>query len=171
MVSPTVGISFQETQTFLELIDFIFILYPLIIGFAKCSILCFYIRLFGPHRPFRHFCYGILACIVAWSIAVFFPTLFLCGVPVSNAWNLGGPGLTCIDKENFFLASTVLDAAFDVIILVAPLRPIWKLNLSARKKLAITGAFLLGARYVSVVYTPFPPFLSLFLLSRGAQWL
>ena len=149
--SPLVGggrhifdVSKTQIETFLELNSFIFFLYPIIITLAKCSIVFFYIRLFGIHRWFRYCCYTLLGFVVGWGFSVFFPTLFMCGSPPSNAWTILGPNTLCIDREKFFVSSTAFDAFFDVVLLILPLRPVWKLKLSTKKKWAITGALLLG---------------------------
>ena len=153
MASPSVGggrhlfdVTYPQLEQFLTLMSVVFLLYPLIMAIAKASILCFYIRLFGINRTFRYCCYALLASIAGWAIAVFFVTLFMCGVPISNAWNFAAPSRTCINQSLFFVSTTALDAFFGVLVLVIPLKPIWGLQLSTKKKWAISGALLWGAR-------------------------
>lgn len=151
--SPSVGggqhifnTTVPQLAIFLQLMSVVFLLYPLIMSAAKASILFFYIRLFGINRGFRYCCYVVLVSLACWAIALFFSTLFMCGVPISNAWEINARNRQCINQTPFFLSSTALDAFFDLIILCLPLRPVWKLKLSTRKKWAISGALVLGTR-------------------------
>lgn len=51
----------------------------------------------------------------------------------------------CRDFEAFILGITVSNLLLDVIILCMPLPMVWNLNLSTRKKLEVTGVFMLGS--------------------------
>ncbi|MCJ1467562.1 hypothetical protein MMC07_006187 [Pseudocyphellaria aurata] len=120
------------------------ITYGLTITAVKISILLLYRRVF--HTPiFKRATLVVGFLCIAWLCGNVFSELFLCS-PISAAWD---PRLIfsdhCRDFQAFLIGITVSNLLLDVIILCTPLPMIWDLNLTTRKKLEVTGVFLLGS--------------------------
>lgn len=123
------------------------ITYGLTITAAKISILLLYRRVF--HTPvFKRATLVVGFLCITWLCGNIFTELFLCS-PMSAAWD---PRLIfsdhCRDFQAFLIGITVSNLLLDVIILCTPLPMIWDLNLSTRKKLEVTGVFLMGSLWV-----------------------
>lgn len=129
---------------FLKYIYAVEILYVFIIAPLKCSICCLYIRLFGINRPFRYYCYLIIALTTGWALATLFGSVFQC-IPVEEAWNPMSDRTMCVDLKKFLIGTNTPNVILDFMVLTAPLRPIWQLKLPTAKKILITSVLLLGA--------------------------
>jgi hypothetical protein len=70
--------------------------------------------------------------------------IFRC-VPTRAIWDETITDAVCnIDGDKFFLATITTHFLLDVVILVLPIVPVFKLRLRLQQKLAIVGFFLLG---------------------------
>lgn len=136
----------METDFGLQMEFLSIVLTPLALGFTKFSVVCFYRRIFRG-KIFSILTIALLVAIAAWGIAFFFAGLFIC-VPVEAFWTQppGSPG--CFNPIPLFYTGAISDTVMDIIILVIPLPLIWQLHLSTRKKIALSGIFLLGILYV-----------------------
>ncbi|KAL8785196.1 MAG: hypothetical protein Q9195_008729 [Heterodermia aff. obscurata] len=114
------------------------------ITLIKCSILCLYLRLFGVDRKFSILCYGMIAFVVAWGIAVILVTIFQCK-PVEAGWNKAIPGEQCFNLEHFLIGTNVPNIIADAAIIALPIPQVWKLQLSRMRKVGLVGIFLLAA--------------------------
>ena len=138
MINPSQEIEFLKMQSLQ------FVLYPMAMGAAKCSVIAFYIRVFGVQRIFRWWCYCLLGLVLAWSISVCLVTVLVC-LPAGSAWDITIPGRTCINQPIFFNVSAMLDAVLNFLTLVSPLYLIWQLKLNTKKKIAISAVLMVGA--------------------------
>lgn len=120
------------------------LLYPFVITPIKCSILCLFIRLFGVNKRFKVYCLSLIGLTVTWAVALFIGSIVQCH-PVSEAWNPLSDRSTCVDLRAFLVGFNVPNIIFDFLILVAPLRLIWKLRLPTPKKILISTVLMLGA--------------------------
>ena len=100
-----------------------------------------YMRVFIS-RHFKWLCYGALAIVVGSGIATVFATLLQC-VPLERSWNKTIDG-TCIDSSKFWLANAVLNISTDAVVLVLPIREVFKLLLKLQEKIMLYSVFLLG---------------------------
>ncbi|OJJ07025.1 hypothetical protein ASPVEDRAFT_141141 [Aspergillus versicolor CBS 583.65] len=117
------------------------ILYAFNLVWTKLSILFFYYRIF--HLPyFKRWAYAIAIFVIAWVICVTFLFIFIC-VPVQKLWYPQLPG-HCINQVGTWIANAISTIASDLAILILPLPQIWKLQLRAAEKAALTFAFSLG---------------------------
>jgi hypothetical protein len=66
-------------------------------------------------------------------------------VPTWAIWDKTIPAVCNIDRDNFFLATITTHFILDVIILVLPIFPVFRLQLPLQQKLGVIGFFLLGA--------------------------
>lgn len=78
-------------------------------------------------------------------IATTFATIFNCW-PIEWSWlNSLSPAPYCINYNIFWLIAGVIEAIFDVIIIILPVKQVMNLRLSPQKKIAVMSVFLLGA--------------------------
>ena len=112
---------------------------------VKISVLMFYWRIFAV-KDFRHWILALGIYIVLTGIALVFAFIFQC-TPVSYFWTGTSEG-KCVDQLTFYLAAGSLNIVGDVLVIILPLRQVWKLNTSKGQRLALTCLFLLGGLYV-----------------------
>ena len=112
------------------------------LGFAKASILVFYMNIFFG-RPFRICAQAMLAIVVAWTLSFFFSNLFTCYpiTPFVEPFY----GHKCLDGVSMWYASCITDVIVDFMILFMPIPAVLKLQLPIKQKIGVLGMFLLGA--------------------------
>ena len=120
--------------------------YPFSVSIIKLAILLFYVRLFGSRKGFRNILYATGALVISWFIGSTFAAIFRC-TPISAAFILDGvlQEQHCIDTNAWFISTSVFNVLLDIWILALPLFVIWTLQLSFRRKVGVSGIFLLGA--------------------------
>ena len=107
----------------------------------KFSILFFYHRIF-PDPGFRRATYYVgTVMLLAW-ISGIFPGIFLCQ-PIRFYWDKSLTG-TCLNEYLFIVIEAGCTIFTDVAILTMPLLLVWRMRISKRQKVALTGIFLLG---------------------------
>jgi hypothetical protein len=116
--------------------------YVYTIASTKISILLLYMSLF-PNRTFAVWAKGLGAIVLAWAIACVAGVIFSCN-PVNGFWDRSIPS-TCIDSTKFFIGNAVPNMVTDTAILVLPVRMVWRLQMSKKRKVAVSGMFLLGS--------------------------
>ena len=114
------------------------------ITLIKCSILCLYLRIFGINRKFKMMCYGMIAFVVTWGVAVFFVTIFQCK-PVRAAWDKNISGEQCFNLEHFVIGTNVPNIVADAAVIALPVPLVWKLQLSRMRRVGLVTVFLLAA--------------------------
>lgn len=106
------------------------------------SLLVLLYRVFGVNKHFRW----------AWCVVAGIWTLYeICGIavcifqciPVHKAWDETAKG-HCIDLVKLGIASGLINAATDVMILILPIPMVWSLHLPTNIRLAITAIFATG---------------------------
>jgi hypothetical protein len=65
-------------------------------------------------------------------------------MPANSNWDPSVTGGKCIDFRNFFIAACSLELGLDAVILVMPLREVYKLRMSKKKKLLVSFIFFVG---------------------------
>ena len=113
-----------------------------------------------PTRNFKRFCRAMITITGLWAIAAFFSTLLQCQ-PIALFWDKSIKGGHCLDLIPIGVANASLSLVGDVVILAMPIPMIWGLQLNIRKKIAVSGIFLLGGLYVSNFISSSCLFLSL----------
>ena len=115
--------------------------YALTFTFVKISILLLYRSIFAG-RGFAIATNVVMAYVVAWGVAVVLVSIFSC-TPVNGFWDVDIPS-TCVSSIAFFEWTTLTNVLGDIMILVLPVRRVWKLQMNVRQKIAVSGMFLLG---------------------------
>jgi hypothetical protein len=129
------------------------LIYLSILPLTKISILCFYLRIF-PERRFRIVTYFVIGLNVCYLIVFVLISVFQCR-PLPGAWlHWDGEGdYKCNNINAQGWASAIINMILDIIVMALPLRQLYNLNLSARKKAYVMCMFGLG-----ILYVPFFPF-------------
>ncbi|KAI1779058.1 hypothetical protein F4818DRAFT_238049 [Hypoxylon cercidicola] len=108
----------------------------------KFSILFLYHRIF-PSKRFRKALFAIGALVLSWAFSAFFPSVFNC-YPIEMAWYHNVKG-TCIDYGKVTLIIGIFNIMFDFVLLATPMPLLWKLQMSTRRKVLLSGAFAAGS--------------------------
>ena len=117
--------------------------YSLVIVSLKTSILVSYHRIFGHLQWFHYAVYTMGTLVILWGITNFFSLLFQC-TPIDKAWFPKKPG-HCIDFLAFIWANSILNSAFDYLILFLPVVPVLRLHMEPVQKALILGSFAFGS--------------------------
>ncbi|KAM0432971.1 hypothetical protein ACHAPT_004676 [Fusarium lateritium] len=117
------------------------VLYAWNLGWTKLSLLLMYYRIFRvPY--FKKMAWIVSTFVFAWVICITFLFIFIC-IPVEKLWYPDVPG-RCINQVGTWIANAASTIFTDVVILMLPLPPIWKLQLGRSEKVGLTTAFALG---------------------------
>jgi len=121
------------------------VLYFTITSATKLSILFLYHRLFSVSGTFRYQVSIVAILVVAFWIGCTVADLLNCR-PLKWTWlnSLADPRY-CFNYNIFWMASGVVEAFIDVLIIALPIKIIIGLQLNLTKKLALTVIFMLGA--------------------------
>ncbi|KAI0112580.1 hypothetical protein GGR51DRAFT_507585 [Nemania sp. FL0031] len=116
------------------------------LGPTKLSVLLFYRRIFGVERSaFNIISATLIFFVVIWTGAFFFTNIFSY-TPVSDIWTKppGEANPTFDHVTEMYNAQCFADMTLDALIVTLPLPQIWKLQMTTRLKIQISGLFLLG---------------------------
>ncbi|RPA86430.1 hypothetical protein BJ508DRAFT_133751 [Ascobolus immersus RN42] len=138
------AIANQEMQ---QMMFWSFMTYPTMMGLIRASILLFYRRLFGPTHPTHQLLVRILLALLIPATIIFSCLSALMCTPIQAAWNPWERAGTCKDMfyQKFVMAMYATSLAFDVIILLLPLRAVWQLQLPNKQKLGVAVMLLCGS--------------------------
>ncbi|CDM36432.1 Extracellular membrane protein, CFEM domain [Penicillium roqueforti FM164] len=120
------------------------LLYLSILPLTKISICFFYLRIF-PDRRFRTATYVVIALNVSYWIAFVLISVFQCR-PLPGAWHrwYGEENYKCNHINAQGWSSAVLNMVLDIIVMALPLRQLYGLNLSMKRKSFVICMFSLG---------------------------
>lgn len=115
-----------------------------ILPLTKISILCFYLRIF-PERRFRIVTYFVIGLNLSYLVVFILISVFQCR-PQPGAWlQWDGEGnYQCNNINAQSWAAAIFNMVLDIIVMVLPLRQLYQLNLSMRKKSYVMCMFGLG---------------------------
>lgn len=147
--------------------------YGLTIMLTKLSILMLFRRVFIPPRwsVFDITLRALECLLVLFYVSTSIVKIAQCS-PREKIWNRQLPG-RCINVNNLLNTSGMFNFVTDVVILLIPVKSVWKLQMKRKKKVQIVAVFTVGAMYVLPPWTrlcsliaTFPTF-STFLDSLG----
>ena len=122
------------------------LLFFLGISLSKISVLTYYGKIFRarahPNIVWRWTYYFIFAATIVSLIGFVLLAVFQCQ-PVQRFWDRTGEG-NCYAYHTILFSNSICSAILDLLILLSPLPPIWKLNLGKNRKWVLTGVFILG---------------------------
>lgn len=114
---------------------------------TKISLLLLYHRLFSVNKQFRLALFVAGALVIMWWIASFWDTIFQC-VPIQASWDKSIKNAKCQSIRSAALGTGISNLILDILFLLLPVPMIWRLHVSRRIKVSLTGIFLLGGLYV-----------------------
>ncbi|KAF7513473.1 hypothetical protein GJ744_008767 [Endocarpon pusillum] len=117
------------------------VLYYSVAAPAKISLLCLYRRIFAVHS-FKRLSLLVGLLVVLWWLAATLANIFSC-MPVQLMWELSLKG-RCFNFNIFWFCTGIIETVIDIIILILPIKMIMRLQMSRRKKIVLSGIFLLG---------------------------
>ena len=113
----------------------------------KISILLFYLRIFGQNNRFRLAAYINMAYTLGWAISTWIVNLTVC-TPIAYYYDRTIKGGSCKNQAISGSVNGGLSLLGDISILVLPLPMMWHLKMNTRRKIGISGIFMLGCLYV-----------------------
>ncbi|KAG4438098.1 hypothetical protein IFR05_006419 [Cadophora sp. M221] len=128
--------------------------YQIVITCTKCSILCFYLRLF-PGNRFRAACFGMLAVTLATGLGFLLITIFQCK-PIRGVFDKSISS-SCLDVNALTYASGAMSIAIDFTILLMPIPQLLALRIPKRQRNSLLFLFSFGliASVISIFRLPF----------------
>lgn len=115
--------------------------------FAKISYLLFYLRIFVS-RPFRIASWVCFGCSGAYWLGSVLQVFLTCR-PFAFNWNPTIPGGKCASQNVAFSTIGAFNLITDLMIMILPLRFVFKLQMSTLTKWALSGTFGVGLLCVS----------------------
>lgn len=126
------------------------VMYFTVCGATKLGILLMYHRIFAISTAFRYQLFISSALVIAWWVGCTIAALRKCqSLEIGLASTLNDPRY-CFDFNVFWLASGIAEILLDVLILTLPVAVVVRMRYSLRRKLMVSGIFLLGALYVLI---------------------
>ncbi|PMD31099.1 hypothetical protein L207DRAFT_473067 [Hyaloscypha variabilis F] len=115
----------------------------------KTAFLLFYLR-FATSRTFRYLVYGTMGLNTIFSIITWILYVLQC-MPLDALFHPAAhPGAKCINRAVLAFVPTGFSAFVDIAILILPIRPLWHIQVSLRKRLTLIGILSVGSLVVLV---------------------
>jgi hypothetical protein len=118
-------------------------LWVLSLSCTKLSILYLYVQVF-PYRWVVWSSYVTMSIIVAWTIATILAGCLVCQ-PFAFNWDKTIPDGSCGDQVTSFTVTGIINLITDVMVLLLPMRPLYRLQMAMYKKMTFITVFGLGA--------------------------
>jgi hypothetical protein len=119
------------------------IVYPPVIALTKLSICLQFLRLFVPQHTAKFWCVQAFVWTnMLYFVACFFISIFQC-TPREKIWDPLVPG-TCVNYQSYILITGIFNCVSDFLMLMFPIFCIWKLQMAPRRKIGVSGIFLVG---------------------------
>lgn len=117
----------------------------------KTALVLQYLEILAPNRTVNPFVWWgswtIISTTVVFFTTTFLLTIFNC-MPRAKIWNPELPG-RCIDPKPVIDSTSGFNIASDVAILMLPVKSVWHMRISLRKKISIILLFSTGLMYVT----------------------
>ena len=121
------------------LVQFVWIIAVTII---RTSIILLYIHIFST-RKFRIVCYAALGFNLVFLLTFILARCLVCK-PIAYSWDYTIPGGSCGDEQAFDMFTASVNLLQDFIVVVLPMRVLWRLQMATTRKLAVSGLFSMG---------------------------
>ncbi len=118
----------------------------------RASIIFLYVNIF-PTRSFRLACCAALAFNMLFLIATVLADCLICH-PISYRWDYTAKGGYCGDERSLSLYIAIVNLIQDMIVVVLPMRVLWRLQMATHRKAAVSCIFGLGIAYILPSHSP-----------------
>ena len=118
------------------------------LGFTKCSILCFYRRVFWVYPRFLFVNNVLIVVVAVWMVSFLFAMLFQCRHPqiIWTTFEYAPIRLVeCVEQVPFYFSVSTSGFMLDFVILATPVPVIYQLQMHWKIRLAAVCILLLGA--------------------------
>ncbi|KIV93225.1 hypothetical protein, variant 3 [Exophiala mesophila] len=135
---------FNHTSTVMKIFYIGGIIYAVAVAMTKMAFLCFYIRLF-PRSTLQKWAYPILVITFIQGTIFTFLFIFQCS-PISYAWTSwdGESEGKCLNFDVGAVLHSIFNIVLDFIIFFLPMRQMFQLNLSQKKRVQVLLMFAVG---------------------------
>lgn len=141
-ISSDLPVFLQNIRGFTQALYGCYLSYATAITFTKCSIVASYLRLF-PNEKFRWIIKIAAVVIIALWICSVFAIIFEC-IPVQAAWDWTITNAKCIDIVTYLIVSSSVNIVTDLILCVAPIPILYKMNMSLSQRMILCVVFGFG---------------------------
>ncbi|KAJ3578593.1 hypothetical protein NPX13_g1971 [Xylaria arbuscula] len=83
---------------------------------------------------------AIAGLLCSWVLSLL---VIIAALPSTGFWDIDVPS-KCVDSKWFFIGNAIPNILADLFLLVLPIRDVWKLQLSQKSKIGVSGIFALG---------------------------
>ncbi|GLB03266.1 hypothetical protein AtubIFM57258_007843 [Aspergillus tubingensis] len=134
----------HDLSDFAKLINASQVLYGPLIFLTKLSIFLLYLRVFAPSPKCNQwwFIQILMGLNFFFYLADTIVKIFEC-TPRARIWDKTVPG-RCIDAAIPVLVTSIVNVVSDIMMLLMPIRCVWRLQITLRKKVGITAIFAAG---------------------------
>ncbi|KAG4441172.1 hypothetical protein IFR05_003343 [Cadophora sp. M221] len=115
--------------------------------FTKLSILLFYLQ-FSAYRRIRFVVYVVMFVAIGYNLSGILAPFYLC-TPMRRYWNFSVKG-KCLSINAYFIASSAINAATDVAMLLLPIWLLRPLTIPKRQKIGVIVVLMMGS-FVTIV--------------------
>ncbi|KAH9906690.1 hypothetical protein F4778DRAFT_778143 [Xylariomycetidae sp. FL2044] len=123
-------------------------LYLWALAVLKCSVLCFYLRVFVS-RQMQLWTKSAIVFTLAWVVAYTLGFFFICH-PVPFQWDPSIPDGMCGDQITLYSTLIVTNILNDLFVMGLPMWSIWHLRMRNVEKAGITVCLALGLAVVAI---------------------
>ena len=116
------------------------VFYSPVICLIKLAILLQIGNIFAPSRTRL---YWVICGLATLTVMYYFATMvarILACIPREKIWNPSVPGV-CINSAAAIVASAALNTISDIVLLILPLRSIWRLQMRLQRKMQLSTLF------------------------------
>ncbi|PYI06609.1 hypothetical protein BO78DRAFT_368572 [Aspergillus sclerotiicarbonarius CBS 121057] len=134
----------SDLREFSKLTNASQILYGPLIFLTKLSIFLLYVRVFAPSAKCNPFWF--IQLLIGLNFLFYLADIIvkICEcTPQARIWDKTVPG-HCIDLNVPILVTSIVNVISDIMMLLMPIRCVWRLQIPVRKKLGISAIFAAG---------------------------
>lgn len=116
---------------------------PVILG-TKIAIILLYRRVFLPHKggSFDWFLRLFIIILTIFYLSTMCVKIWECS-PREKIWNASIPG-HCVNVSSLLNASGLFNCITDIMMLLIPVKSVWRLHMSLRQKVGVVAIFTVG---------------------------
>lgn len=117
--------------------------YAMCNGFAKLSLLTFYLQI-SPQTWFRYSVWATIGVVVCYSPIISLLLIFGCQ-PIQKAWDMSMMEGSCIDRTALYIATAVTNIVTDLIMCGLPIKMVMGLRMKWSQKAVAVFVFAVGS--------------------------